>query len=500
MSTADQALKSAAAVKQAEDQFVRWREDPVAFVREAFGVEPDPWQAKVLAEFPKRRRIAMQAAKGPGKTALLAWLIWNFMLNENANIAACAIDGNNLKNNLWKELAYWRDKCQWLRDTFAMTAKRIYVPNTPNREYERTWFCEARTWSKSEDERTQALALAGLHSKYCMAVLDESGGMPDAMMVAAKGVLANVLDGDGSRGHIVQAGNPTMLSGPLYRAATKERSLWFVVCISGDPDDPDRSPRISKTWAQEQIQKYGRNDPWVLVNVFGQFPPSSFSALIGPDEIRKAIGRHLVAHQYEGAPKTIGTDVARFGDDVTVIWPRQGLASFEPVVMRQSDSTEIAARIGTMQNEWEADALFVDATGGFGAGVIDGLKRMGYDTLEVQFSGKPIEAKFFNKRAEIIWKLVEWIKAGGALPPGEASEKLLEELTVTNYVFKSDRIALEEKDQIKVKLGRSPDYSDALACTFAFPVTVRERDILAGIDSRGDFNHARTDYNPLERA
>lgn len=483
----------------AEDTITRYRRDPVAFVRECFDVEPDWWQAEVLAAFPTNRRIAMQAAKGPGKTALLAWLIWNFMLNENANVAATSISGDNLRANLWKELAYWRDKCSWIKQTYEMTATRIFVPDTLENQYERTWFCEARTWAKSADEGTQALSLAGLHSKYCMAVMDESGGMPDAMMVAAEGVLANVIDGDGSRGHIVQAGNPTMLSGPLYRSATRERSLWFVICITGDPDDPKRSPRISLQWAKEQIQKYGRDNPWVLVNVFGQFPPSSLSALIGPDDVRRAIGRHLLEHQYKFAAKIIGVDVARYGDDVSVIWPRQGLAAFEPIVLRNADSNEGAGRVATMAQDWEADAECVDATGGFGAGWIDALSLMGHTAMEVQFQGKAIEAKFGNKRAEMIWGLVQWIKSGGALPPCEASDRLLEELTEIQYCFKADKIYIEEKDQIKQRLGRSPDYSDALGCTFAFPIAPRERDILAGVGGRGDYNRALTQYDPLER-
>lgn len=486
-------------IELAQDNISRYRRDPVAFVRECFGVEPDPWQLEALEAFPINRRLALQAAKGPGKTALLAWLIWNFMLNENANIAACSISGDNLRNNLWKELAIWRDRCLWIKQAFEMTATRIFVPDTDDNQYERTWFCEARTWAKSADEGVQALSLAGLHSKYCMAVLDESGSMPDAMMVAAEGVLANVIEGDGSRGHIVQAGNPTTLSGPLYRAASRERSLWHVICITGDPDDAQRSPRISKIWAQEQIQKYGKDNPWVLVNVFGRFPPSSLTALIGPDEVRAAIGRHLYAHQYNFAAKIIGVDVARYGDDSSVIWPRQGLAAFEPTVMRNADSNDGGSRVETMAQEWDADAVMVDATGGFGSGWIDSLALMGRTAMEVLFQGKPIESKFGNKRAEMIWNLVQWIKTGGALPPCESSDRLLEELTEIQYCFKQDKIYIEEKDQIKSRLGRSPDYSDALACTFAFPVSPRERDILAGIEARGDYAHAKTNYDPLER-
>lgn len=476
-------------------------------MREAFGAEPDAKQRKVLECFAKSPRIAMQACKGPGKTTVIAWCIWNFMLHENANIIAISLSGATLKTNLWKELALWRDRCPMLKQEFEMGERKIFKPGTPQHpNYAETWFCHARTWSKTEDETVAAQTLQGLHSKWAMVALDESGGMPDAIMVAADGIFAEIKL-EGGRSVVMQAGNPTMLTGPLYRAATRDRALWDVFEFTGDPDDPERSERISIDWARQQIAKYGRDDPWVRVNVLGKFPLTSLSGLIGPEEVKKAIGRHLAKHQYEYAAKTIGVDVARFGDDCSVIWPRQGLAAFKPEVMRNADSWVGAGKVAAMDNEWQADAMMVDATGGFGAGWIDALKQMGRTAIEVQFSGKPIDPKFFNKRTEMYWLMCEWIRDGGALPPladppqpDDPVALLLEDLTETQYTFKMDKIIIEDKDQIKQRLGRSPDYADALACTFAFPVAARENDPLAGIENRGDYAHAKTDYDPLERA
>jgi hypothetical protein len=499
-------------VEQADEaeaiaRFQLWQKEPVQFVRDNFGVEPDPWQAMVLNWVRDGdRRVAMQACKGPGKTCVLAWIIWWFMLFENANIAAISNSGANARNNLWKELALWRDKSVWIKQTYVMTATRIYVPSITdlepelNRDYERTWYCEMRTWSKTADDAAVAQTIQGLHANNVMVILDESGGMPDGIMVAAEGVLANAVPGDGKRAHIVQAGNPTALKGPLYRAATSERALWKVVEITGDPDDPLRTPRLSLTWCQEQIRTHGREHPWVLVNIMGKFPPASFNALIGPDEVSAAIGRHLVLSSFNRAAKVIGVDVARYGDDATVIWPRQGLAAFEPVMMRNAHPDDVAGRIAVLMEEWKADAVMVDATGGFGDGVVDSLARIGISAIRVQFAGKPIEPKFYNKRSEILWKLCEWIKNGGAIAPGQWAQEVQAELTVTEYTFRGDKILIEDKDFIKAKLGHSPDHSDALACTFAFPVAPRDSDPLAGIGGAGDYSHAKTDYDPLQRA
>lgn len=482
----------------------RWLRDPVAFVREGFNVEPDKWQLRALKSYAVNRRIALQACKGPGKTTVLAWCIWHFMLHEHANIVALAQSGAQLKTNLWKELAKWRDRCELLKSEFEMGEKKIFKPASPDHpNYPETWFCHARTWSKTEDEKVAAQTLQGLHQAFSMIVMDESGGMPDAIAVAADGILAE-LKSEGGRSVILQAGNPTMLAGPLYRAATRERSMWDVIVITGDPDDPERSPRIDPKWAKEQIAKYGRDDPWVLVNVFGRFPPASFNALIGPDEVRAACGRHLRESQYNFAAKIIPVDVARYGDDASVIWPRQGLAAFHPTVRRHVDSYEGAGIVAKMANEWEPDSIMIDGTGGFGSGWIDALRMMGHEVIEVLFSAKATDPKYFNKRSEMYFLLVEWIRAGGALPPvedeaGGPVALLIEDLTETRYTFKGDKLILEEKDQVKERLGRSPDYGDALAISFAYPVAVKERDPLAGIDARGDFNHAKTEYDPLAR-
>jgi len=88
-------------------------------------------------------------------------------------------------------------------------------------------------------------------------------------MVAAEAGLAS-----GIEPKIMMAGNPTHLTGPLYIAATKTRKRWHFTNITGDPDDPKRSPRVGLQWARDMIADYGRESPWVLVNVFGQFPPS----------------------------------------------------------------------------------------------------------------------------------------------------------------------------------------------------------------------------------
>jgi phage terminase large subunit len=451
----------------AADKLRLWREKPHVFVREVFNATPDGWQDEALAIFPTQPRIAMKACKGPGKTCLLAWLCWNFLLTRpHPKIAATAISGDNLKDNLWPEMATWQNKSALLKEAFRWNAERIN-----NKEHPETWWMSARTWSRSANAEQQGNTLAGLHANYVMIVLDESGGIPDAVMANAEGIGSSAVEW-----HIVQAGNPTHLSGPLYRACTTERSLWHVIEITSDPDNPKRTSRVAMQWAREQIQKYGADHPWVLVNVFGKFPPASFNSLIGPDEVNAVLGRHIHKAQYMHAAKTIGIDVGRFGDDPSVIFPRQGLACFKPIELRNVTGNFGAGAVARLWNEHPAggqtDGVFIDGSGGWAASWIDALSLLSRVPIEVQFAGKPNDPKYYNKRAEIWFEMCDAIKSGMCLPN---LPEIVAELTTPQYTFKGDKILIEEKDQVKLRLGRSPNYADALATTFAQPVHVQSQ-------------------------
>lgn len=440
----------------------QWRANPLKFVWDNFRVEADEWQKDALMAFadPTKKRIAMKACKGPGKTAVEAWMIWAFMScyaekGEHPKGAAVAITEDNLKDNLWPELAKWQKRSKFLSGTFDWQKERVCAKGHPE-----TWFFSARSWPKSADISQQSNTLAGLHSEYLMFVLDESGGIPDAVMAAAEGGLAT-----GKWGKIIQAGNPTHRSGPLYRACTTERHLWHVVTITGDPDDPARSPRISVQWAKEQIDKYGRENPWVMVNVFGEFPPDSLNSLIGPEEVENAMRRRVGYDDYAYSQRRLGIDVARFGDDRTVIFPRQGLLSFKPVEMRNARTNDIAARAMLAKSRWASELEFVDDTGGYGAGVVDSMIQAGQPPIAINFSGKADDPKYYNKRAEMWFRMTDWIKRGGSLP---RMPELVKELTAPTYTFARGKFRLEDKKQIKERLGFSPDYADALALTFAY--------------------------------
>lgn len=475
--------------KSLKEAWQRWRDHPAAMVRELFKATPDIWQEQVLEAYPHHKRLALKACKGPGKTTCLAWIAWNYLLTRpKPNILATSISGDNLKDGLIKEMSKWHSMMpQAMQAMFTITNTRVEARQDP-----RNWFFSARTWPKSGTSEEQADTLAGFHEEYTMAILDEAGGIPDSVMAAAEGALST-----GTEGHIIIAGNPTHRSGPLFRACTTEKRLWKVWEINSDPDDPNHNSRVKADWAREQIEKYGRDHPYVLVNVLGQFPPHSFNALIGDDEVAEAQNRMYRDVDLITYPRILGIDVARMGDDKSVIARRHGWQMYPFIARRNVESGQMGARL--TNHAWEdfrADAAFIDGTGGFGLTWYDCLRDLGRTAIPIGFATKATQDdRYYNKRAEIYFEFVQWIKQGGALPRPDTEEarNLAKALVNTTFTHKGDRMILEDKDDVKAKIGFSPDEADAAALTFSEPVKPRAS---SSFHARPSYN-ATTPYQPF---
>ena len=196
------------------------------------------------------------------------------------------------------------------------------------------------------------------------------------------------------------------------------------------------------------------------------------------------------------SPVVLGIDPARFGDDRSVIFRRQGRQAFKPVVYRGIDNMDLAARVANLIEEHDPDAVFCDA--GAGSGVIDRLRQLSYDVIEIPFGGKATKPEqYLNRRSEMWWLMKQWIEEGGAIPNDIA---LKQELATPIYWYDNvGRRVLESKDQIKKRLqgAGSPDLADALALTFALPVAKKEMEDIY-IKKRKEATHKK-DYDPYTR-
>ena len=488
-------------MSEATSKIKSWRENPAQFVYDNFGVEPDEWQLETLRAlgggYNPSRRVCMKACTGPGKSALLAWIGWHRLTcfaapGEHPKGAALSITKDNLKDNLWAELSKWQHRSEFLTQAFTVTKELIYADDHPE-----TWFLSARSFSQSADAEAIGRALSGLHSQFPFILLDETGDMP----VQIKQTAEQIFTGSPTDALICNAGNPTSVNGLLYDVCTRDRDNWHVITVTADPDDPKRTPRVSKEHAQKQIDVNGRDNPWVMATILGEFPSVGFNNLIGVEDVEKAMKRVYRPEDYSFAAKILGCDVAREGDDRSTICPRQGLVAFKPKIFRNVRSNVLAGHLARAEDKWGADGVIIDGTGGYGSGVIDAYDTLGRTALDCQFAGKPFNPKYLNKRAEILSEFCEWTKNGGALP---YIPELLKEMTAVTYTFKGDKLQVEPKEIIKKRIKCSTDLMDGYAVTFAFPIhpLPRNQDRPVGIGlfpSGQPSNDNNADYNPLER-
>lgn len=470
------------------DILLWWRLHPEEMVKDVFRVQPDAWQMDALRSIAVNQRTSMVACKGPGKTCVLAWAAWWFLLCfENCNIAATSCTEDNLKDGLWKEMAKWQGKSQLLSREFDWAASRICRTGTDEHGKPKgaNWWMSARTWAKSADSSAQASALAGLHEDNIMFICDEAGSYPPGIVPTAEAALANDMPGPATCARLILAGNPEETTSPLYRAATVDRSMWTVINISSDPQDPKRTPRVSKEWAQQQIDAYGRDSNYVKINILGQFPTGGADNLISLQDAEACIDRATRKDWYSHLPRLIGVDAARFGDDRTVILRRQGCMTWEPVVLREADTDTIASRVVASIRAWDGTTpgqavsqdgppihVIVDGTGGYGAGVVDMLRSQGFTVHEVHSSEKAPQPGYLNIRSWMYWLASEWIKAGtGCLPGSDDGRALCRELSTPTYKYRGgDILQVESKEEIKKRLGASPDIADAFCLTFAVDI------------------------------
>jgi hypothetical protein len=223
-----------------------------------------------------------------------------------------------------------------------------------------------------------------------------------------------------------------------------------------DALDPDEVKRMRRDMTETAFSR----------EMLCDFSAAGDDQVLSLSDCETAAQRHLHESEYSYAPRIIGVDPARFGNDRSVIIQRQGRVAFPPIVHHKIDNMQLAGHVASIIQGWQPDAVFIDA--GNGAGVIDRLRQLGHDIVEVHFGGKAISPEYFNKRDEMLFTMAEWVRTVGCIPNLPA---LKHDLAAPTYYFAADnRKRVESKDDIKKRGLPSPDLGDALALTFAHPV------------------------------
>ena len=180
----------------------------------------------------------------------------------------------------------------------------------------------------------------------------------------------------------------------------------------------------------------------------------------------EATRRTLSDREVTGGIKVLGVDIARYGDDSSVIFPVQGLKAYEPIVMRKMDNVSVANKVEGLMRSFEPDYVRVDA--GRGEGVIDILRSRGLRISEVNFGGRAMSAYYANAKAEMWHGMKQWLDKGGCLPN---LPKLVTELSTPTYAMnRSNKMQIESKESLRSRGVSSPDMADALALAVGVPL------------------------------
>lgn len=248
----------------------------------------------------------------------------------------------------------------------------------------------------------------------------------------------------------------------MYRHAEKSAD-WYACLYRADETDVIPAEELADMKAQ-------MTDMEIRQELLCDFTASASDVVIPIDLVSAAAERELTEKDVEGQPVILGVDVARFGDDRTVLCVRQGLLVKEVQTFTGLSTMDAADRVLVLLQKERPQGVFIDA-GAMGAGVIDRLRQLGYAVSEVNFGGAALDTeRYANIRAEMYFKCRDWLTAGGSIPQ---DTELKTELSTVEYRFNTTgRIILEPKDRVKERTGKSPDLADALVLTFARPVHV----------------------------
>lgn len=443
---------------------------------------PRPWQKEILTYIGGHLSnqatrfqpcmVSVASGHGIGKSALVSMLIhWAVSTCEDCKVIVTANTGTQLATKTVPEVHKWfrlAANAHW----WEMKATSITVKDSTHAKLWRTDFIP---WSENNTE-----AFAGLHNKgkRILLIFDEASAIAESVWQVAEGALTD----ENTEIIWLAFGNPTQNTGRFRECFGKFKHRWKTFQIDSRTVEGTNKAQIAK-W----IDDYGEDSDFVRVRVRGEFPRAGSSQFISSDIV--AAARKYKAEGFAGLPKILSVDVARFGDDQTVIGTRQGRKAVILAKYRGKDTVQVAEHVIQFMEREKPDATIIDADG-IGAGVIDQIRFRGFAKRLFEFHGGAAaedSSAYYNRRAEC-WGLTrDWLHAGAEIPDDPELES---DLTGPQYGFSNkQQVQLEKKEDMKKRSLSSPDCGDMLAMTFAVKVMAgpkpeKPRDYIPGAEGQ----------------
>lgn len=439
---------------------------PVEFVQDIIGAEPDEQQALILNSIAHNQMTTVRSGHGVGKSTVEAWaVLWFMMTRPYPKIPCTAPTQHQLFDILWAEISKWKRQSKALEEVLVWTKAKLYMKGKSEE-----WFAVARTASKPD-------ALQGFHADNVFFIIDEASGVDDKIFEPVLGSLSTT----GAR--LLMCGNPTQLSGFFYDSHHKNLANYSAFHIDGRS-----STRVDQEYVNMITTMYGEDSDVFRVRVAGDFPLAEDDVYIPLPLLEKSINTeyHPLKKPYQMA---IGCDVARFGDDKTVIgWRTDEKVGFwkkrrgQDTMKTADDIVECGmSMVQKYKLEKEKDSpipIKVDDSG-VGGGVVDRLKqlkRLNPDKLwwmeiyPIHF-GMKINHKFYDDSTTYMMSVVKNLlqpfdEEGNEKPveiiiPDDAN--LIAQLSGRKYHLTDNaKIRVESKKVMKARNLPSPDEADCL--------------------------------------
>ncbi|MGB2625451.1 MAG: terminase [Candidatus Acidiferrum sp.] len=413
-------------------------------------------------------RIAIGSGHGIGKTALFALITgWGLGTCEDCRIVMTANTGTQLQTKTAPELAKWF-RIARNADWFQVAATSI---KSTDPGHEKTWRADLIPWNDANPQAT-----AGTHNKgkRIIILFDEASEIPEVIWETVSGALTD----EETEILWIAAGQRTQSTGAFHECFESQAHRWKTYSI----DSRDVEGTNKELFAQ-WIEDWGLDSDYVRVRVLGLPPRASDVQFIDSERIRLAQGRPVTVGPDE--PLIAGVDMAWGGDDHNVIRFRRGkdAASIPPIRVpgeKTRNPDVMTMRLAEVLSQtWggrKVHTMFVDSAG-IAGNVVSKLRQLGHsNVIEVNFGADAPDPKYANMRAYMWGKMKDWLLIGSIEKAATGLSNLLpSDLAAPGYRIRArdTAVVLEEKKDIKARLGRSPDDGDALALTFPFTVAIK---------------------------
>lgn len=431
-------------------------------------------------------KSAVVSGRGIGKSTFVSWLaLWMMSCFPGSMTIITANTESQLKSKTCAELGKWHTlsiNSHWF-EKLAMSLRPMPWFEKLLKDQLKLdstyYYAEAILWSEENPD-----AFAGAHNFYgTLLLMDEASGIPKNIWDVSEGFFTEPII---PRFWFVFS-NGRRNTGIFYECFHKLRAFW-----------PFRSHIDSRTVEgldqkvlNDIIAKNGIESDTAKIEVLGQFPSQSEEQFISREVVEGAMCRELELDDF--APLVMGVDPARKGRDETRIVLRRGrdARSINIPAIKGRDNMWVANKCAEIIDTYNPDGVCIDA--GNGVGIIDRLREMNYKVEEVWFGSSSDEPQWADKRTELWGTMAEWL-IGGCLPN---DDDLKDDLVGPEKQFRngSDVIKLESKDDMRARGLSSPDWADALACTF-FKRFAR-KDKAQRVRKQGSNVQAGVNYDPL---